>query len=62
MGADPSSVRGFAGPITASLHGQRKEATDSLSLSAFTMALCHTLLYFPLLTAYNHTNLSATLC
>lgn len=53
---DPSSVRGFGALKIASSHGQRKEATESLGLSALTTALCHTLLYLPLLKAYIKAN------
>ncbi|BAT11824.1 Os10g0536450 [Oryza sativa Japonica Group] len=37
----------LAGPSSTLLHGHRNDATDILSLSEFTTARCHTLLYFP---------------
>lgn len=52
MPFDPSSLRFVAGLMSASSHGQRKDATDILALPELTMARCHTLLYLPLLNAY----------
>lgn len=51
MAGDPSPVSFIAGPMTALLHGQRKDATDILSFSELTIARCQTLLYLPLLNA-----------
>uniref|UniRef100_M1CK43 Oxidoreductase, 2OG-Fe oxygenase family protein n=1 Tax=Solanum tuberosum TaxID=4113 RepID=M1CK43_SOLTU len=56
MAEDPSSIKVFGALIMEQSLGQRKEATDILALSEFTIALCHILLYFPLLNACTTNN------